>query len=54
MGKEPEIPDKLWTVVLIKLQHIEHICNGQMNIHNFNNLRETVGILRCLQYKFEA
>ena len=54
MEQDPAVPDKLWSTVLTKVNHIERLCNGQMNIHNFNSLRETVGIAGCLQYRFEA
>ena len=54
MGKEPEIPDKLWSVVLTKLNHVEHLCEAHMSILSYNRLKETIGIMGCLQYRFEA
>jgi len=54
MIQDPEVPDKLWALILTKVIHIERLCNGEMNIHNFNHLKTTVGIVGCLQYRFEA
>ena len=53
MEQDPEVPDKLWATILIKVIHIEQLCND-MNEHNFNHLRQTVGMMGCLQHKFEA
>ena len=51
MIQDPEVPDKLWKVVLTNISHIEMICNKGYETWR---LRDQVGMAGCLQFRFEA
>tara|TARA_R100000501_G_C2565491_1_gene74438 strand:+ start:339 stop:503 length:165 start_codon:yes stop_codon:yes gene_type:complete len=54
MEQDPEVPDKLWATVMENVYKIETACKGNMDILNFKCLKQAVGMIGCLQYKFEA
>ena len=54
MNQQGPVPDKLWKVLLTRLDYIETLCIADKVTTGFDPLQQAVGITGCMVYRFEA